>query len=555
MIQTTSYLEFLMNNPFDNRSCEECDEKFRELVGMIENLRQSDRADDINFCRELDSGKMLGVLIAEDNQGTRHTLYAFSGQLGSGGFNREGFVEPVFDYLRPDGHFKRNEKEISQLNREIAMLEQGDLIRVKTDYERQKGQIEKEVSAFREKCRLSKAERAVRRKAPDVTADEQERMIRQSQFEKAELRRLKARLNDTLEPYALRYKTLQTHIESLKEERRLRSERLQDWLFTNFRVLNGRGEWRSLKEIFADTPFKIPPSGAGECCGPKLIQAAYRRGLRPVRMSEYWYGAAKGGELRIHGCHYAACRGKCLPILTWMLEGLDVTPPLSLENHCETHEMPEIIYENEWFCVVSKPSGMCSVSGKTQALSLEEWLSHHYGADRNVKVAHRLDRDTSGVMIATFGADAYRIMQSLFATRKVEKKYIAELEGDYREKGLPEEGRIEIPLSADILDRPRQRVDHEEGKEAVTDYKFISVSHGRSLVEFYPHTGRTHQLRVHSAADEGLRMPIVGDLLYGIKSDKEERLHLHAQSIRFTFPIDGKEYSFTKKSVIWQGEY
>lgn len=544
-----------MNNPFYYTPDPLCDSAFQGLLKRLEMLKESQREEDINFCRELEEGKMLGVLVAEDKHGEQHILYAFSGQLGIGGFHYPGFVGPVFDYLQPNGYFKIREREISQQNRDIADFKEGILKNAQEEYEREKARLTEEVAIYKEKCRVSKLERDARRKSGEADEAELNEMIRQSQFEKAELHRLKKRVAADLKPFEEVLQSAQSKLSAMKETRRKDSEELQRWLFDNFKLNNGRGESRSLSEIFAETPLRIPPSGAGECCAPKLLQAAYLEGWQPVAMAEYWYGKPKGGEIRRHGNHYPACRGKCLPVLRWMLQGVETTPALDSEDRSGGFRNPEIIYENEWFCVVSKPSEMCSVAGKTQALSLEEWLSHHYGADRDVKVAHRLDRDTSGVMIATFGPDAYRIMQSLFATRRVEKKYIAVLEGDYREKDLPEEGRIEIPLSADILDRPRQRVDHEEGKEAVTDYKFISVSHGRSLVEFYPHTGRTHQLRVHSAADEGLRMPIVGDLLYGIKSDKEERLHLHAQSICFTFPIDGKEYSFTKKSVIWQGEY
>ncbi|MDE5814152.1 MAG: RluA family pseudouridine synthase, partial [Muribaculaceae bacterium] len=235
----------------------------------------------------------------------------------------------------------------------------------------------------------------------------------------------------------------------------------------------------------------------------------------------------------------------CLPILTWMLQGLDIEPPLDTEIRSIAHIEPRIIFENRWFCIVDKPSGMLSVPGKGSAVSVQEWLQEKYGQDRQVKMVHRLDQDTSGLLIASFGPLSFKLLQTMFAMRKVKKTYIAVLEGDYESMGIPRSGRIELSLSPDWLDRPRQRVDMKEGKEAVTDYEFIEVNEGRSRVMFHPRTGRTHQLRVHAASEMGLGMPIVGDRLYGMNTGKEsDRLHLHAHKIEFTFPIDRQYYSF-----------
>ncbi len=188
---------------------------------------------------------------------------------------------------------------------------------------------------------------------------------------------------------------------------------------------------------------------------------------------------------------------------------------------------------------------MLSVAGKGKAVSVQEWLEKKYGEEREVKVAHRLDQDTSGLLIATFGQLPFKLMQRLFATRRVKKTYIAELEGNFESLGIPQHGRIDLPLSPDWLDRPRQRVDLEEGKEAVTEYDFIGASDGRSRIEFHPQTGRTHQLRMHAASEQGLGMPIAGDRLYGKKScGNTSRLLLHAQRIEFTFPIDRQHYCF-----------
>lgn len=532
-----------MNNPFDYTPSGECEEAFNKLVARIESLKGSNVPVERDFLRELEAGKMLGVLIASDPLGKRHTLYAFSGQLGDSGFDYPGFVSPAFDYLLPDGYFKRKEREISLRNAEIAEFESGELADLTSAYERAKEKADSEVSAFKEQCRLSKAKRDERRESGMADDAELAVMIRQSQFEKAELRRKKKVLADALTPLEIDLQKARKRLAAMKEQRRADSEALQQWLFSNFKLLNARGESKSLSGIFAETPMGIPPSGAGECCAPKLLQAAYAQGLSPVAIAEYWYGRPKDGEVRIHGRHYQACRGKCLPILRWMLQGLTINPPLEDDYQKCTVDSLRIIFENEWFCVVDKPAGMLSVPGKGNAVSVQQWLEERYGAEREVKLVHRLDQDTSGLLVAAFGPRAFKELQSLFAKREVRKRYVAVLEGDYVERGISSMGRIELPLSPDWLDRPRQRVDVEKGKEAVTDYEFVDVSGGRSRIMFFPHTGRTHQLRVHAAA--GFGMPIAGDRLYG-RSDgfDRERLLLHAHRIEFTFPFDGKSYVF-----------
>lgn len=542
-----------MNNPFDYIPDAACDEAFRILVARIETLKESDSPADINFCRELEAGKMLGVLVAADSCGTLHTLYAFSGQLGDGGFYHSGFVGPVFDYLLPDGYFRTREADISRQNVEIAQFENGTLAETRREYDNAKALMESRIADYKEYCRLSKAKRKDRRETGVADEAELAAMLRQSQFEKAELHRLKKRLKADLEPFAGRLTEAKAHLDAMKEKRRSDSEALQSWLFTNFKVLNARGESKSLSDIFAGTSMKTPPSGAGECCAPKLLQAAYLRGLRPVAMAEYWYGQPKGGEVRRHGAHYPACRGKCYPVLGFMLEGLDVEPPLDSDCRDSAVHTPEIIFENQWLCVVNKPGGMLSVPGKGEATSLQQWLGERYGPQCSVKMAHRLDQDTSGLMIATFGERPFKVMQSLFAWRKVKKTYVADLEGEWEARDIPRQGRIALPLSPDWLDRPRQRVDFDNGKEAITDYEFTGTSDGRSRVLLHPLTGRTHQLRVHAASVQGLGMPIAGDRIYGRNAPTSarsasachpKRLHLHAQRIEFTFPLDGRHYIF-----------
>lgn len=534
-----------MNNPFDYQPDQEARKAFSEMLADIETLRGSSDPLHKAFIRELDSGKMLGVLIAEDAEGRHHTLRAFSGQIGSEGFLFPGFVGPVFDYLDPLGYFKTHEAMISAQNRAIAAYE----AEVVSEAERIRSQIheegKKKIEAYRLQCQQSKARRDAHRLRGMLTPEEEARMIRESQFEKAEFHRIKKRVAAETEPYEVAYKAARSRLDEMKAQRKTDSEALQNWLFSQFRMLNAEGDFRSLPEIFSTTAFKVPPSGAGECCAPKLLQAAYKRGLHPLSIAEYWYGAPKGGELRQHGQYYPACRGKCLPILGWMLRGLEIYPPLGNEAGNTVAHTPQIVAENEWFCVVDKPSGMLSVPGRTGEESVEDWLRQYYGAGKWVKMVHRLDQDTSGLIIGAFTTEAHRELQYLFSTRRMHKTYIADLDGDYRKAGIPPQGRIDLAIAPDILDRPRQRVDPENGKTAVTEYEFIGYEDGRSRVRFSPLTGRTHQLRVHSASAAGLGMPIIGDRLYGHRDNGEgSRMHLHARTLEFTSPFDGTEHHF-----------
>lgn len=533
-----------MNNPFDYTPEAECNRAFRQLLERIERLRSCDDPAVANFLHELDAGKMLGVMIASDTEGRRHTLYAFSGQLASGGFSFEGFVEPVFDYLDPAGHFMATQADISRRNIDIARFESEVLAKARRRYDMARSGCDRRIQGAKNQYILEKQRRQQRRLVGEVSAAEEADMVRASQYEKACLHRLKKQLAKRLQPFDNALRLAERQLQVMKEKRRNESEALQQWLFDNFSLLNARGQSRSLSEIFADTPMRIPPSGAGECCGPKLLQAAYRRGWHPEAMAEYWYGRPKSGQLRFHGRAYPACRGKCLPVLQWMLQGVAVE---SLPEHTNWHApqgRPEILFENQWFCVVNKPAGMLSVPGKEAVLSVEQWLAAHYGSDCQIRMAHRLDQATSGIIVATFGTEAYRLMQALFARREVSKTYIADLDGDYRKAGLQSSGHIDLPLSADWLDRPRQVVDRAVGKPAATDYEFVEVAGDRSRVVLHPLTGRTHQLRVHAASPEGLGMSIAGDRLYGREAKPATRLHLHACRLEFTWPLDGRHYCF-----------
>ena len=331
--------------------------------------------------------------------------------------------------------------------------------------------------------------------------------------------------------------------DSQKEERRQRSQQLQLWLFDQYRFLNARGERRRLVDVWQDyhcserirRKYPLPPGGTGDCCAPKLLQYAYQEGLKPLCMAEFWWGPSPKTEVRQHGQFYPACRGKCKPVLTWMLQGLSVEP-----NPEEIASPPQlditVVYEDDTLIVVNKPSGLLSVPGRIGSYSVAAILSQRYPG---TLLAHRLDMGTSGLMVAAKTRDAYRQLQQQFSDHTIRKTYVAQLDTSHPSPLAPRpmKGTISLPLLCDPINRPRQVVDYERGKTAITDYEII----GNGRVRLYPHTGRTHQLRMHCAHPDGLGCPIRGDELYGRPAD---RLYLHAERLELTHPVTGERMTF-----------
>ena len=477
---------------------------------------------------EIACGKMFGVLVVEDERGELGFLAAFSGNL-MGRNHHEYFVPPIYDMLQPGDFFRRGEAEISAINRTIKERESGEDYRSAHEaLQSAKQSAEQQLSMLKAQLKERKRERDRRR----AEGEDSSVLILESQRDNAELQRLKRAMRDAVAEALERYDALRAEVEALKQERQQRSAALQMQLFAEFRILNARGEVRNLCELFAPTPQLIPPAGAGECAAPKLLQYAYLHGLRPVAMAEFWQGASPRGEVRHHGAFYPACNGKCKPILTHMLEGLSVEPnPLTQIAPPE----PRILWEDSHIVVIDKPCGMLSVDGKSGVRSVEQWARERYPDISGPMIVHRLDQSTSGILLLAKDKATHKAMQEQFVTRTVSKQYTALLDGVIEH----ECGRIDLCMKLDYDNRPRQMV-APDGKRAITEYQVVAVEDGRTRVVFYPLTGRTHQLRLHSAHPEGLNTPIVGDDIYGHEQradlDDGHRLCLHASRLEFTHP-------------------
>lgn len=479
---------------------------------------------------KLQQGKMFGVLVVRTPDGTIGYLAAFSGNLAHSNVH-DYFVPPVYDLLRPDGFFKQEEEQISAINRRIETLTcSAAYMQALKAYQEDKTKAHHALLKAKEELQSAKARRDEQRRM-DLTEAQREALVRESQFQKAEYKRLEKRWKCELSERESTLKNFESEISRLKQERKTRSATLQRKLFHQFRMRNALGDEKDLCELFAPTPQQVPPAGAGECAAPKLLQYAYLHQLYPLAMAEFWWGNSPITEIRKQGNFYPACKGKCAPILAFMLQGLEVEEnPLIKDKHAEWS--PEIIYEDADLLVVNKPAGMLSVPGKEPGRSLIDRIQDLYPDSQEWMAVHRLDMATSGLLLLAKNKAVYQHLQAQFKNKIVQKRYVAWLDGIISSTN----GMISLPLSPDWMNRPRQMVNHTEGKPAQTRYEVLSRTDTRTRIAFYPLTGRTHQLRVHAASAEGLSTPIVGDELYGTPSD---RLYLHAESLDFIHPRTG----------------
>ena len=490
---------------------------------------------------ELSQGKMFGVLIVQTEDGSIGYLTAFSGILAGKNIHPY-FVPPVYDLLQPQGFFKIEEENISAINRRIRRLEEDKkYIDLRSNLTQTIQSAQDALSIAKIQLKEAKDKRELLRKTGQLNAKEEAELIRESQFQKAEYKRLERSWKDKIASLQVEAGNWEKQIQELKAERKVRSAALQQQLFEQFRMLNYRGEAITLCDIFEQTVHKTPPAGAGECAAPKMLQQAYLHHWKPIAMAEFWWGNSPKNEVRHHGYYYPACKGKCEPILRHMLQGLEVEANPMQQEAERGNEKLNIVYEDQWLLIINKPAGMLSVPGKERQTSIYDLARKAYPEAEGPMIVHRLDMATSGLLIIAKDKKTHQHLQAQFKNRSIRKKYIALLDGIVPE----DEGTIELPLCPNPLDRPRQMVDTQYGKPAITYYQVLERTDKYTRIAFYPHTGRTHQLRVHAAHPSGLHCPIIGDELYG---KKDKRLYLHAESIEFTHPVNGQSMCITEKA-------
>lgn len=487
-------------------------------------------------------GKMLGVLVVEDQKGHIGYLAAFSGKLHCGN-HYAYFVPPLFDMLNEDGFYRKGEEELNTLNRQIKKLENdSELSCLKINYNRNLQELEHELEEAKVTFRTGKAKRKSVRKeleekgqlvelAAVKVAHEKESYHQQFIIKtlKAEIKALESQKKATFLPF-------QNELNHLKEQRKAKSNALQQMLFEQYNFRNAKGEIKNVLQLFGS---ELPPAGTGDCAAPKLLQFAYQNNLTPLCMAEFWWGISPPKEIRKQGHYYPACKRKCEPVLGFMLQGLKVEENPRSKMVVDTQL--ETIYEDDYILVVNKPVEMLSAPGKIDVPNVYDIIRQKYPRATGPLLVHRLDQSTSGILLIAKDKQTHAALQKQFEERTVQKRYEAILDGEITESS----GKIELPLRVDLDNRPRQLVCFEHGKPAETYFKVVSAEQGKTRIHFFPVTGRTHQLRVHAAHQNGLNTPILGDDLYGTRN---ARLHLHAAQLRIIHPQSGEELTF--KSVV-----
>lgn len=487
-------------------------------------------------------GKMFGVLVVRNSSGQLGYISAFSGKLGKKN-DYDRFVPPVYDMLTSEGFYKPEEKRIHLLNVQVKELEMApEYILWQAELKQAIIDSDREIAAFKAQKKQAKEIRESKRLILKTTGIEADRHAAQKELDREsaqlhyELKHLTAHWKNKIEELRSKIEHHEAKINLLKKQRKEMSIALQHKLFENYTFLNAEKQTKSLHAIFPISQGDLPPSGAGECAAPKLLHYAYTHALTPICLAEFWYGKSPSSEIRKHGYFYPACKTKCLPILTHMLIGLDVDPN-PLEDYPTKLAQLDIVYDDDDIIVINKPHDFLSVPGRNIGDSIYTRIQAHYPELKELMVVHRLDMSTSGLILFAKNKAAHKHIQMQFFNRTIHKKYVAVLDG-IAENDC---GLIDLPLAGDYENRPRQKVCYDAGRAAQTRYEVIKRGENKTLIHFYPISGRTHQLRVHAAHQLGLNTPILGDDLYGIRAD---RLYLHAEELTLQHPRSLEEMKF-----------
>jgi tRNA pseudouridine32 synthase/23S rRNA pseudouridine746 synthase len=492
--------------------------------------------------KKTNTGKMFGVLVVQNNQQELGFLSAYSGQLEDN-MADINFVPAVSNMQLQDAAFLAENRIINNINAEIEQLAHSEPLSViKSQLNAATASYQQQLIAQQSLMVASRQHRKQQRnEAIDRLTDHDFEQLKvslagQSIQEKKQLQALKQSWQEQLELLQQTLASITSEIAQLKKLRKSRSKSLQKKLFAQYQFLNAKGEVKDLNAIFAELPDHTPPAGAGDCAAPKLLQYAYQHNLKPLAMAEFWWGAAPKSAIRQHKNYYPSCYSKCQPILTHMLQGLQVDDNPLLINPALGKDLA-IVYQDTDMLVVNKPAEFLSVPGKNIEDSVYSRIKSQFPQASGPIIVHRLDMSTSGLLIIALNKVAHKALQKQFIERTIEKRYVALVNGNV----VAESGSIDLPLTLDFDDKPRQMVCYQHGKHALTTWRVLERKNNTTRLHLFPKTGRTHQLRVHCAHKMGLNMPIIGDDHYGLKAN---RLHLHAEYLSFCHPINHSQLTF-----------
>ncbi|WP_165735604.1 RluA family pseudouridine synthase [Pseudoalteromonas sp. C8] len=488
------------------------------------------------------AGKMFGVLVVQNAKQQLGFLSAYSGQI-EGDKGNISFVPPVSSMQLQDDSYLAQSKIINDINAQIEQLENSEqLHEVNSKLDDATQSYQQALLAQQGVMQAGRQQRKIQRTEGELELSESDfeqlknKLAGQSIVEKKQLLALKSYWQNIIESLQQTHINISDEIAHLKKRRKTLSKNLQKKLFAQYQFLNANGETTDLNAIFAALPEHTPPSGAGDCAAPKLLQYAYKHGLKPLAMAEFWWGAAPKSAIRQHKNYYPSCYSKCQPILGHMLKGLDVEDNPLLINPAQGKDL-NIVYKDDDLLVVNKPAEFLSVPGVNIDDSVYMRIKTQFPEASGPLIVHRLDMSTSGLLMIALNKRVHKALQKQFIERTIDKRYVALVNGNVAK----DSGVIDLPLVLDFDDKPRQMVCYKHGKPSLTTWQVLERNNNITRLQLYPKTGRTHQLRVHCAHSLGLNMPIIGDTHYGQKAD---RLHLHAEYLAFTHPITLKRLEF-----------
>ncbi|NJO42298.1 MAG: RluA family pseudouridine synthase [Cyanobacteria bacterium CRU_2_1] len=510
--------------------------------GLMQQLAMDDR-----YSRE---GKMYGVLLVETFDGKQRVLKAFSGLL-QGNSIIEGWVPPIPGRDRIVLEEAHTLSILNLLKQELIALE---YLPERQDYEALAQEFETQLRQLIQCHQRRKQERQQQRhylyetRAGSELIIALEQLDQQSRLDGIDRRRLKQQRDIVLQPLRQKIEHVDARMQALKQQRKVLSRQLQAQMHRVYSLTNFAGQSRSLHQLM---PRGLS-TGTGDCCAPKLLHHAATHGLKPLAMAEFWWGLSSVSESsvsdspigdKIQGEFYGACTERCQPLMGFLLSGSPQREPIAPVNG--TDRSLSLLYEDEWLIAVNKPAGLLSVPGRYRDRqdSVLSRLRHELSEGSALIPIHRLDQDTSGLLLLARNTQTYRQLSQQFQYRQVHKVYEALLVGAV----ALSDGIIDLPLWSDPDDRPYQKVDWQRGKPSLTHYRVLAEQGEYTRVELIPITGRTHQLRVHAADARGLGVAIWGDRLYGCHSTAA-RLHLHARELCFKHPQSGEVLSLYAKT-------
>jgi len=505
---------------------------------------------------------MFGVLVVEC-KGEIGYLAAFSGKLQDQ-WQTPGFVPPPFNQADVHALLEKATLEINRLSDAIRQLEHStERSRLTHRLAMLEQQFEQSITAMQADHKARRVQRAEQRallhqNKTDSSGNNKDGISRQlstldheSSHDKQQRKILRRDYDEQRTGLESALAEFDSRVSKLKTQRKNLSAKKQAEYFSQFELPDSLGQPIELEHLFPD---RLPAAGTGECAAPKLLAYAKQSGYRAIAGTEFWWGPSPPGQVMHHATFYPPCQSKCSKLLT-LMDGPEAPGVGTKSQNTNANVLEDagirVLYKDDVLAVLDKPAGLLSVPGKLIEHSVLSIVREAWPGASGPLLVHRLDMDTSGILLVALTGEAHRHLHKQFEARVVGKRYRALVAGSFSENHETKSGVIDLPLRPDIDNRPRQMVCEAQGKPSITEWHCLGeriTSRGViSELELRPLTGRTHQIRLHLASSQGLGMPILGDPLYephqGLGA-APDRMMLHAYGLDFLPPETQQRVSF-----------